>query len=1005
MREVRIILVLLIVAATCFLGLPDASGETIAQLEQRVGADGGSLEAREELAEAYLKQCDLEKSLRLWREILAADPEHERAKFAVSRLTMQALDLDSHLEVVETLIEKGQTAGMDSLLEAAGLRAATDSQKARILCLRGRLYGLKKDEAGSRASFEAAIKLYPDTTYGARATMALAESRWARKRAGEAERLLGSVVGNMKLDAAVREEAKLKLFLVESAKWTSQRRIRALRQWLTADSTGPANHVQREILENIVRLSVKSNGKWAPESIEAAATLLQSEPSYEQAEKMLSKLSSVAKGSQEPEVLDSLLGVLNEVRLEDETLARKVSLVWIEAQISRAVVETDATAMGKFLAAAGERLNELQGTDMPWGEKQIWRLRGRLHLVEAQKLVTLVGATEALPAIMKAKDYYLAALPVDPKGALERLKKIGMLLEHVQEWEVALRMYREVSDSFAHTAHGRDMLLKVAELHEKHLNSPMAALDVYAEYAARYPAELSYNQLDIGRRLQRFGYTNVLDFQKRTGLNPDGLMGPKTRRKLSELEAGFDMISIRGRQGKGIQRGAFIHPTIFRIGRQLEQSGRHYDAIKAYLLLLNLFPSKREADDSLLAVARLLRNNMLFEESLGAYEELMEYFPKGNVTSEAYIESASCMENLGRWEDAKELYELYIKKFPRYKHIRLCRERISLMDEIGQYQEFRDDNPSHAKAAEAQYQIAVILHKKLKNYTKAAVEFTKAAELYPKHVRATDGLFTAGVAHLRTENFPAARNVFERLLKNYPESRLADDAQYWIGHTYEYSARAIGKLDKKRIVLKRRSLRHQARLLGDVGLRRRFYSEAKAGPEMPEDIWTTDALGVLTSGSKRDRVNEDLFRAIAAYRAVVDRFKMGDMAGNSLHRIGLIYTKYLKDPERGFKAYQELLEHYPGTREAVDALYEMGAYYQEKKEFDEAVRFYRQFIYNYPTDSRIENAMMAIARCYMEKKEWEKALDGYESYLNKFPQGKEANLARAQITWIRTYHY
>ena len=234
---------------------------------------------------------------------------------------------------------------------------------------------------------------------------------------------------------------------------------------------------------------------------------------------------------------------------------------------------------------------------------------------------------------------------------------------------------------------------------------------------------------------------------------------------------------------------------------------------------------------------------------------------------------------------------------------------------------------------------------------------------------------------------------------------MADDAQYWIGHTYEYSARALGKLDKKRIVLKHRSLRHQARLLDDVELRRRFFPKAEPGPEMPEDVWTTDALGILTSGSKRDRVNAELFLAIDAYRKVVDKFKMGDMAGNALHRIGVIYTKYLNDPEKGFKAYQELLEHYPGTKQAIDALYEVGAYYLEKKEFDEAIKFYRQFTYNYPTDSRIENAMMAIARCYMEKKEWEKALDAYQSYLSKFPQGKEADLAQAQITWIRTYYY
>jgi TolA-binding protein len=174
---------------------------------------------------------------------------------------------------------------------------------------------------------------------------------------------------------------------------------------------------------------------------------------------------------------------------------------------------------------------------------------------------------------------------------------------------------------------------------------------------------------------------------------------------------------------------------------------------------------------------------------------------------------------------------------------------------------------------------------------------------------------------------------------------------------------------------------------------------------MPQEVWTTDALGVLTSGSKRDRVNAELLQAIAAYRKVVDDFKMGDMAGNALHRIGVIHTKYLKDPERGFKAYQELLEHYPGTKEATDVLYEVGAYYMEKEAFDEAIKFYQQFVYNYPGDARTESAMIAVARCHMGKKAWDRALDAYQSYLNKFPGGKDADLARAQINWLRTYHY
>ncbi|MDK1031881.1 MAG: tetratricopeptide repeat protein, partial [Planctomycetia bacterium] len=376
-----------------------------------------------------------------------------------------------------------------------------------------------------------------------------------------------------------------------------------------------------------------------------------------------------------------------------------------------------------------------------------------------------------------------------------------------------------------------------------------------------------------------------------------------------------------------------------------------------------------------------------------------------NVTSEAYVEAAGCCENLGMWEKARQYYELYAKKFPKYKHIALCKARLAQLEEIQQYADFIASNPASPKLAEARYQIATVLYKKLKNPIKAAMAFRTLAAAHPKHARAPEGMFMAGTAQLHAQNFPAAREAFAELVRGYPESRLADDGQYWIGHTYEYSARAIGKLDNRRIILKRRSLRARARLRDDLPLRRHYNPEAKPGHAVPEDVWGGDTLGVLASGSVRDRVNADLFRAIRAYRKVADNFKMGDMAGPALLRIGTIYVKYLKDPDRGIGAYQELLAHYPASAGAVDALFEVGGYHTKKNNFDDAIKAYRQFIYNYPKDARVAEARLAIARCYVEKKDWHKALDAYQSYLNKFPDAEQADFAKAQVEWIRMYHF
>jgi len=1057
----------IIVAAAALLTVsPRLAAESIEQLQKQVRQNPTSLESKAALAEALLGDCQLEKSLGLWREILAQQPDNARAKRVVERLTTQALDLDTQLETIGTLIDKGVFKGTELLLGAAGQRAATNDQKARILYLRGRLaiqdsedrsarysdwvadwsdkwaQGEENDvsgesqaarrkpvsgpsesvkptaaaesslaaaesEAAGRSFFVGATAVAPDSVWAARSAIAIAKLDAVGRQFASAARRLRQVVDNERLnDQAVKQTARFYLVAIDSLDLPRVERIPVFAELLKGTT---AAEPRRLVLERLIDLT--SSGAydwptWTPQAVEYLGMLLKVSPEYERALAVLERLADVVRRCQDTDALDIVLGVMKAYKSDDAALAAQARLLTVEALLARAVVEDRPAAVTALVAEAQKLLDSISAGKARFTDRtRANELRGRCYLVEAQKLIALKGPLDALGLLVKAKDHYLAMLPGNPDQCLDRLSSIAALLEHVKEWDMAVGLYRELAGSYPELPQGRDALFNVARLYDKSLNDPAGALAVYAEYSSRYPAELPYRQMELGHRLRRLGYANLLDFQKRGGLKPDGLLGPKTTAKLEEVEATFDEISVADGDGGEVLRGQFVYPNIFRIARGLEQAGRSRDAIDAYRMFVNLFPTKSLANQALVSVARLLRDNLLFEEALGAYAEVIEDYPKGNMTSEAYIESASCLENLGRWKEAREFYELYMKKFPKYKHVALCKARIPMLDEIRQYQDFVTGNPQNAKAAEAQYQLATILYEKFKNYTKAAVEFQKVAQNYPKHVRAVDGLYTAGCALLKVENFPAARNVFGQVTRDYPESRLADDAQFWIGHTYEYAARALGKLDKLRIVLKRRSLVERQRLLADMALRRTYYSKAQGGAQVPEDIWGGDAMGVLTSGSTRDRVNADLFRAIQAYRKVVDKFKTGDMAGNALLRIGTIYIQYLKDPGNGIKAYQELLAHYGATSQAVDALYEVGAYYLKESNYDEAIKAYQQFIYNYPKENRVEDAMLAVARCHVEKKTWDKALDAYQSYLAKYPSGKNAEFAKAQIAWIRMYHF
>ncbi len=992
----------LVAMAVCRVPAP-CSGQELDVLEEKLRAGPRSLAVMEELAEAYLRECHLESSLELWKEILERDREHKRAAAVVGRLVLQELDLDSHLRVLETLIGKGVTAGAADMLDAAARRAATEHQKARILYLRGLLASRMKNQVAALTAFEAASTLYPETGYGGRAAIAVANADRAAGRTEAARRMLAAVAGNDRLDdEEVREEAQFNLVLLESKAASGANRVAVLRKLLPAVTS---QEVRRKVIREIALQVRMMHRRWTPEAIDVMQLLMKSGPPHDEAMAALGELSGVLKTAEDAATLDRLLKLLLEVDNEDAAVMLEASLVRVDALLTRAVIETQTEEMTGFVTQAHDILDRAVRDDAVYlDHRRIHDLRGRAYLVHAQKLVALESPTLALPVLQKARAHYLSGIALDPKGSFARLDRMGRLLEHMQEWEMAAQLYREVAARYPHLVQGRDALLKVARLHERHMNAPVTAMEVYAEYAARFPAEVSLRQLRLGRRLQRLGYRNLLDFQKRTGLTPDGIYGSRTRSKLKEMEDSFDMIGRAAPDGSAILRGQFVHPSMYAIARRMADAGRHLDAIRAYRLCMNLFPTKREADDALIAIARLFRDNLLFEEALGAYRELMDDYPEGDVTSRAYVEAAACLENLGRWKEAEEYYKLYIKKFPQYQHARLCGTRLTILEKIRQYQDFVENNPRSPKLAEARYQIGTILYKELKNHTRAAFEFRKVAEEHPGHIRAADALFTAGTALLHSEDFPGARREFAELVERFPDSRLADDGQYWIGHTYEYSARALGKLDQWRIILKRRALQSRDELVADMELRRHYFP-AVAGAAPGQEMWAADTLGVLGSGSIRDRVNADLFRAVHAYRVVVDRFKTGDMAEEALLRIAEVYTTYLKAPDKGIRAYQELLSRYPGSREAADALHRVGNYLLGRRKYAEAIKLHEQFIYNYPADHRVEDAMLAIARCYVEKKTWDRALDAYQSYLNKYPVGKQVQFAKAQVEWIRMYHF
>ena len=104
--------------------------------------------------------------------------------------------------------------------------------------------------------------------------------------------------------------------------------------------------------------------------------------------------------------------------------------------------------------------------------------------------------------------------------------------------------------------------------------------------------------------------------------------------------------------------------------------------------------------------------------------------------------------------------------------------------------------------AEAQFREAVKLQGKPRTaaFLAAAESYEKAADRWPDSELEQDALFKCGESYFYADRYPAANECYERLLKDYPQTRHLDQAEahrfaiarYWLELEQAGQSRFLG---------------------------------------------------------------------------------------------------------------------------------------------------------------------------------------------------------------------
>lgn len=115
-------------------------------------------------------------------------------------------------------------------------------------------------------------------------------------------------------------------------------------------------------------------------------------------------------------------------------------------------------------------------------------------------------------------------------------------------------------------------------------------------------------------------------------------------------------------------------------------------------------------------------------------------------------------------------------------------------------------------------------------------------------------------------------------------------------------------------------------------------------------------------------------RQWAQSRGHYEHVKTGDNAAEAMFQIGRGYSFSLDFATAG-QWYQRVIDQFPDSQQAKDALLQSAAACARQSRFDEAVRRYQTFIDKYSTDEKLDRAYLNIVDTYRDAGDDAKALE------------------------------
>ena len=279
-------------------------------------------------------------------------------------------------------------------------------------------------------------------------------------------------------------------------------------------------------------------------------------------------------------------------------------------------------------------------------------------------------------------------------------------------------------------------------------------------------------------------------------------------------------------------------------------------------------------------------------------------------------------------------------------------------------------------------------------FAKAVIEMERenysAAQKLLSRLDTAQARFFLGKSYLYEGKTYMAAGVFEKLLKDYPESDYKEEAEFLMADSFFYASDFDGAIVKYQNFLKK----YPASKLKSVAVYRigasQFNKKDYAGARSnfqsiidrnPQDFFAPYSQFFIAESYLENKQTRD---ALFAYTKITVNYAGSPVTPASQYKLG--WCQYLLgDYLQAAHALENFITLYPGHALAKNAWYLTGNAYLPLKKYQEALRAFQSAVDLAPSSEIAEQSLFMILRTEYERKNYNNILTSYQFIFKHLP--------------------